>query len=403
MNVAKCWELAKSTPIFTGTNRLAANPIKQYDFTDLFRRMLFLVAVRKRAELTDALSHKKRQNAGMRNLTKARWFGAILVLAVVAWLLSRKVVSVDWHALKQAWFALPASSIAASLALSVVSFCMLALLDVFATRLCVRQRVSAKRAAFAGAVSHAFSNTLGFAALTGSVIRYRIYRGAGLCVGDIARVVTLAGFGVAMGFIVVTTFALLWQPTLPQGWGRLLGAVACVALLAFLLWLRETPRRVLVVRWILLFPGRTTALLQMATGGVEMLAAIGALYVLMPAGLTPTFVDFIPIYVAAVLVGIASQVPGGLGVFELMVLAAFPAQARADALAAMLCYRITYSIVPCTVAGAVWLMVEWRAARTKRRGTRVNSTADTAGSTGAGAGSAEPARLRPPACVRSHD
>lgn len=315
----------------------------------------------------------------MRNVMKARWFCAILALAVVAWLVSREVVSMDWHAMKQAWFALPASSIAASLALSMVSFCMLALLDVLATRLCVGQRVLAKRAAFAGAVSHAFSNTLGFAALTGSVVRYRIYRGAGLGTGDIARIVTLAGFGVAMGFIVVTTFALLWQPTLSQGWGRLLGGFACVAILAFLMWLRETPRRVLVVRWTLLFPSRATALLQMATGGVEMLAAIGALYVLLPAGLTPSFVDFIPIYVAAVLVGIASQVPGGLGVFELMVLAAFPYAARAEALAAMLCYRLTYSIVPCTFAGAVWLLVEWRESRTRHRRIAINSTADTAG------------------------
>jgi uncharacterized membrane protein YbhN (UPF0104 family) len=91
-----------------------------------------------------------------------------------------------------------------------------------------------------------------------------------------------------------------------------------------------------------------------------MLAAIGALYVLLPPGSAPPFIDFLPIYVGAVLVGLVSHVPGGLGVFEVIVLASFPVHARAQVLAAMLCYRLTYSLVPFTVAGIGWLVFESR-------------------------------------------
>ncbi|MFZ2237869.1 MAG: UPF0104 family protein, partial [Dokdonella sp.] len=59
------------------------------------------------------------------------------------------------------------------------------------------------------------------------------------------------------------------------------------------------------------------------------------------------------------------HVPGGLGVFEVIVLAAFPAHARADALAAMLCYRITYSVVPFLIAGMAWVVFESRAASSR--------------------------------------
>lgn len=99
---------------------------------------------------------------------------------------------------------------------------------------------------------------------------------------------------------------------------------------------------------------------QMMVGGIEMLAAIGALYVLLPSGSAPPFIDFLPIYVGAVLVGLISHVPGGLGVFEVVVLAALPAHARADVLAAMLCYRLTYSLVPFAIAGIAWLGIESR-------------------------------------------
>ncbi|MEP6880547.1 MAG: lysylphosphatidylglycerol synthase domain-containing protein [Dokdonella sp.] len=294
---------------------------------------------------------------------------AVIALAIVAWLAGRAVLVIDWHGVATAWSALSPERIAASLVCSLISFCMLALLDVLASHSIAPQQVSAKRAAFAGAVSHAFSNTLGFPAVTGSVIRYRIYAAAGVGSGDIGRIVALAAFGVAMGFTVVTTLALLWQPTLLHGWGRPLGVVICAALLVFLLWLRGARRSLRIARWTLAFPQCETAAWQMAVGGIEMLSAIAALYVLLPSGSAPPFIDFFPIYVGAVLVGLVSHVPGGLGVFEVVVMAALPTHARADALAAMLCYRLTYSLVPFTLAGIAWLVFEFRRARQSARRT----------------------------------
>ncbi|MEP7098372.1 MAG: UPF0104 family protein [Dokdonella sp.] len=282
------------------------------------------------------------------------------ILPVGAWIVAHKALPIDWHGTVRSFSAIPFSRITASLAGSFVSFCMLGWLDVLASRVIVAKRVSVKRAAFAGAVSHAFSNTLGFPALTGSLIRYRVYASAGLGGGDIARIVTLAAFGVAMGFTVVTTLAMLWQPALAHGWGRPLGIWLGAALIAFLFWLRSTHRALHIARWTLAFPDSATAACQMAVGGVEMLAAIGALYVLLPSGSAPPFMDFVPIYVGAVVVGLISHVPGGLGVFETVVLAAFPASARPDALAAMLCYRLTYSVAPFSLACMGWIGFELR-------------------------------------------
>ncbi|MEY2158771.1 hypothetical protein AB7867_03295 [Rhodanobacter sp. FW510-T8] len=104
----------------------------------------------------------------------------------------------------------------------------------------------------------------------------------------------------------------------------------------------------------------------MLIGGVEMLAAISALYVLLPAGAAPPFVDFLPIYVGAVLAGIVSHSPGGLGVFETIMLASFPPEARADLLAAMLCYRLTYNLLPFVLASAALAGFEWRLRRSAR-------------------------------------
>jgi uncharacterized membrane protein YbhN (UPF0104 family) len=294
------------------------------------------------------------------------WIGCLAIVGAAVWILHRYLSQIAWRDVMAAWSQLPGHRIAYSVAATAVSFAMLAMFDVLAARTVVRDRVSIGLAAFAGAVTQGISNTLGFHAITGTALRYRIYATAGVGAGDIARIVGLAGLGVGLGFAVVITGALCWQPAITHGWGRLPGIVLCVLLAALLVWLARRPRTFKLGRWTLAFPSAGIAATQMLIGGVEMLAAITALYVLLPASVAPPFVDFLPIYVGAVLAGIVSHSPGGLGVFETIMLAAFPAEARADLLVAMVCYRVIYSLLPFVLASAALAVFELLQRRRRR-------------------------------------
>ncbi|WP_426701956.1 UPF0104 family protein [Rhodanobacter sp. Col0626] len=296
------------------------------------------------------------------------WMGSLAMFALALWLLHRYLTGLAWHDVVAAWSQLPARRIAYSVAAAAVSFAMLAMFDVLAARTVVGARISAGFAAFAGAVTQGISNTLGFHAITGVALRYRIYATAGLGTGDIARIVGLAGFGVGLGFVVVVAGALCWQPAITQGWGRLPGVGLLLLLLALLVWLARRPATFKLWRWDLALPSAGTAAAQMLIGGIEMLAAISALYVLLPAGVAPPFVDFLPIYVGAVLAGIVSHSPGGIGVFETIMLASFPPQARPELLAAMMCYRLIYSLLPFVLASMALGGFEWRLRRRRRGG-----------------------------------
>jgi len=290
------------------------------------------------------------------------WLGSLAAFGLALWLLHRYVTHLAWRDVATAWSQLPGWRIAGSAGAALLSLTMLATFDVLAARTVVRERIPAKLAAFAGAVTQGISNTLGFHAITGTALRYRIYATAGLGASDIARIVALAGFGVGLGFTVVITGALCWQPAITQGWGRWPGAALLLLLVALVVWLMR-PRTLALGRWTLALPSARIAAAQMLVGGVEMLAALGALYVLLPAASAPPFVDFLPIYVAAVLAGIVSHAPGGLGVFETIMLASFPPAARADLLAAILCYRLTYTALPFVLASAALAVFEWRLRR----------------------------------------
>lgn len=289
------------------------------------------------------------------------------MFALAIWLLHRYMTRIAWHDVAVAWSQLPTRRIAYSVAATIISFAMLAMFDVLAARTVVRDRISTRLAAFAGAVTQGISNTLGFHAITGTALRYRIYATAGLGTGDIARIIGLAGFGVGLGFVVVIAGALCWQPAITQGWGRLPGVGLLLLLLALLIWLARRPPTFRFWRWDLTLPSAGTAAAQMLIGGVEMLAAISAFYVLLPAGVAPPFVDFLPIYVGAVLAGIVSHSPGGIGVFETIMLASFSADARPELLAAMMCYRLIYSLLPFVLASVALGGFEWRLRRRRRK------------------------------------
>lgn len=285
---------------------------------------------------------------------------ALGVLGGAAWLLHRYLGAMRWSDFVAAWQALPARAIAASALATMLSFAMLGAFEVQAARLAAPGRVTRRRAGFTGVVCNAIGNLLGFHAITASAVRFRIYRAAGLGAGDVARIVGIAGMGVGLGFAVVITGALVWQPTIVDGWGRWPGVVLLLVLAGLLAWLGRAPRELRMFGWTLAFPRARDAALQMAIGAVEMTSAIAALYVLLPAGVAPPFVDFLPVYVAAVLAGLVSHAPGGLGVFESILLAGFAQAQRPDVLAAILCYRLTYTLGPFVLGTLALGAFEWR-------------------------------------------
>ncbi|MEO8276323.1 MAG: UPF0104 family protein [Thermoanaerobaculia bacterium] len=283
---------------------------------------------------------------------------ALLVLVVAGLVLHHSLADLRWGDLALAFASLSGWKLAGCLGAGFASLLVLGSFDVFAAGIAVPGRLSAGKALFTGVVSHAISNTLGFHALTGGAVRYRLYRASGLGPGDIARLVSLVGLGVGLGFSTTLALVLWFDPTIALGFGRAFGLVLTLLLLAFLGWLARRPRQVALHSWRLPLPSAPTALRQMAVGVVEMVTAILAFYVLLPDSSFRGFVDFVPLYIGAVLLGVVSQAPGGVGVFEATMLAALPAVERPVLVAALLTYRAFYGLLPFVLAIATLAVTE---------------------------------------------
>jgi len=84
-----------------------------------------------------------------------------------------------------------------------------------------------------------------------------------------------------------------------------------------------------------------------ASGNLRFLSA--AMYVLMPAGVQMSFWHFANVPLVAVGLGVASHVPGGLGVIEAVVLEMVPYD-KAELMGTLVAFRAIYYLLPLAVA-----------------------------------------------------
>ena len=100
-------------------------------------------------------------------------------------------------------------------------------------------------------------------------------------------------------------------------------------------------------------PGARLAFAQVAVASTDLLCAAGVLYVLLPPQVTVGFAQFAGLYLIAISAGVISNVPGGVGVFESVMLLIFRTVSPDRLLGALLAYRVIYYFAPFAVALAL--------------------------------------------------
>lgn len=263
---------------------------------------------------------------------------------------------------------LPWSRIALALLFTVVSYLLLTLYDTLAVRQ-VGGQVPYPKVALTSFIAYTFSNTLGFALLTGTSIRYRFYSALGLTTGQIARVVFFCSVTFFLGLFLVGGLALsLGMANLPAavalpGWLYPLlhsfGLTAVAVAVAYLILplLRSEPLR--FRGYMLPLPRWRESASQMLVAIGDWMAAAAVCYVLLPAADGLSYWHVLSIFVVANLLGVLAHVPGGIGVFESVVtLLLAPLLPAAQVLGALIFYRLLYYVLPFFMALVLFTSLE---------------------------------------------
>jgi hypothetical protein len=260
-----------------------------------------------------------------------------------------------------------------ALIMVAASYGSITLYDWLALHTMGRKDVPYRIAALASFTSYPIAHGIGAVALISPVIRYRIYSRNGLSAIGVANICFLTGLTFWLGNMTALGFSLLYQPAaigvidhLSPLVNRLLALTLLAGVAGFLLWSWLHPRQIGKSKWLFRLPSGPLVLVQILVGLLDLTAAAISMYVLLPPGLDISFFRLVAVFIAATLLGFASHVPAGLGIFDATILVGLGDENREQLLAALLMFRFLYHLLPLVIALLLFGGVEmWRSFRAK--------------------------------------
>ncbi len=297
---------------------------------------------------------------------------SVAMLCLALWALRRLASEVSYREVARYVHGLENYRVALAVLLTAGSYGVMTLYDWFGL-VYVGKRLPRAQVSLISFISYAFSNALGMALLISGSIRYRFYIQAGLTTAEVAKVVLYCTLSFWLGLCALTGVTLLLVPVPPSlplaSWQWPVAAVLTAIPLLWVVGNRLLGRPLRIWRWRVSLPSARVAARQILVGAVDWGLAAYVLYLLMPNQVDTGFGHFLAIFVLAQIAGLISHVPGGLGVFEAVMLAGFGAAGNqgleAPILGALAAYRLIYYFLPLLAATLVVLVREARGLRTK--------------------------------------
>ncbi|QKQ77407.1 lysylphosphatidylglycerol synthase domain-containing protein [Nostoc sp. TCL240-02] len=290
---------------------------------------------------------------------------SLLVLSL--WAIANELHEYNYRDILNSLAAIPKSRLSWAIWLTVLGYLVMIGYDILGFSY-INRSLNWNKIALTSFISSAFSNTIGFALLTGSAIRYRFYASWGVSAVAIAQVIAFANFTFWLGMFAVAGCLFLINPLkiptqlhLPFATVRPIGVIFLLLVAGYLLGSIFIRQPLIIRGQEFRFPDFKISLVQIAISGLDWILAAAILYAVLPTNISLSYLDFLGIYLLAMFAGVVSNVPGGLGVFETIILLILSSKVSAAAiLGSMLAYRGVYYFLPLLVASGLLGIYEIR-------------------------------------------
>ncbi len=284
----------------------------------------------------------------------------LLLFGVALWALHHALRHHQYQQVVNQLSAISPLYILLALALTVADYAVLTGYDMLGFRY-IGQPLEPARIRLASFIGYAFSHNLGFSLVSGGSVRYRLYSSWGLSAIQVTKLVAFCGVTFWLGFLTLGGSAfLLVPPTIPGGFHLPFDSIRAAGMLFVSLaaiyvgwsFVQKTPLR--IFGWEFALPQPKLAAAQIAVSVTDWALAAAVLYVLLPSGSAWSYPDFLGIFLLAQISGMVSQVPGGLGIFETVILLFLtPALPSAAVIGSLLVFRGLYYVLPLIVAACL--------------------------------------------------
>ncbi len=292
---------------------------------------------------------------------------SIVLFGLSIWTIGNELKKYSFQQIISSVTAIPNSALWLGSLLTVLNYVFLTGYDTLGAQY-VRHPLPYRKTALVAVISYAISNSVGFALLSGSAIRYRLYSNCGLSPGKIAQIIAFCNFSFWVGLFAVGGVIFSLEPLavpsilhLPFKTVHPLGILFLAIIAAYLFVVSVRKQSLNIKGLVLPYVPLKLSLAQIGVTSCDWMLAAGVFYVLLPTHDRLSYFIFFGSYLLAQIAGIISNVPGGLGVFDtVLLLLLSPPIASDQLLGALLVYRVIYYFAPMFVGIALFGLYELR-------------------------------------------
>ncbi len=287
-------------------------------------------------------------------------FGVLLLFGAL-YVVQREFRHLSVADIRKAMAAITPMSLWLAAGCTVLAYLVLAIYDKLGS-IYAAHPVSWGRSLLASFCGYSLAHNLGFAAVSGAAVRYRLYSAWGLTPLEIAKVVGFTSLTFGLGGLALGGLVLLVEPEVVPWFGThmphwVLQALAVPmwgAVLGYVV-LSRFVRHIRVFSHEIDLPSPRMALAQTVLATVDVAVTAAIFYILLPQADGLTFIRFVGIYLAAYAAGILAHVPGGIGVFDGAILLGLqPYMPAPEVIGALFVFRLYYYIVPLFISGTLF-------------------------------------------------
>lgn len=308
-----------------------------------------------------------------------RYIGPLLVSAIfllAVYLLYHKLKSYSIAQIRESINHISYGRILFSLLLMAANYTILVGYDWLALK-AIHKDLPLPRVGLVSFVGQAVSYNFG-ALLGGTGVRYRFYSAWGFSLAEIVRLILMLAVTFWVGALgLCGLIFVLFPPVIPDDLlanmpfadVRILGVILLLVACSYLALCCTVRKPVHLFGKEFVFPQPRIAFAQALVAGVDIVAAAGCMYALLPDNMGISFIDFLPSYLMAQVAVVLTHIPGGVGVFELVILHLTHTTEAQAVFAAVLLFRIIYFIIPLLAAALLLAVYEVRQRRDMLRET----------------------------------
>lgn len=286
--------------------------------------------------------------------------GVILLVGAI-YVVQKEFRHLKFSEIAQALSNIPNHALMVSFVWTILSYFILTFYDRLGT-IYAGHKVSYGRVAFASFCAYSLSHNLGFAAVSGAAVRFRLYAHWGLTPLQIGKTVAFCSFTFGLGGLVLGGLVLFlvtdkipfFGPYLPHWALYAIGGTLWALVLAYMS-LSRVVGSFRVMGHEIELPGWRMAILQVLLATVDVAVTAMIFHALLPPNPDLNWLVFLSVYLAAYTAGLAANLPGGIGVFDTAMLFGLAPYCEAPQIVgAIVVFRLFYYIIPLFLAGTLF-------------------------------------------------